>query len=335
MGDPAGARPVGADHADPSLGRTSPHRHLEPSDCGDHVLGRVRKAELRKLREGSLDLGPGTELEGAILAGHLAPAADRRFGDPASLLPGLAEQRGVRRGRAELLDRRQAAVPVVGVARPGLERLLGAPQPAAQHLPLEPVDARWRRDSRGAQVSEQVRCPPPSDGGLEQGDQARPGDGPGHGQIGLRGGRDREARENPAIERAGGSRIAQHDRDLPGWDSVVEQPRHLGSDRLHLGELSGRGEQRQPAVVRDRVALDRGLAESALELEQGVAPGEPRLGLQLLNRHPFDIPELGEERPLASVRTARSSQGRAQVTGAVRDSSRISSSCSRVRSSNP
>ena len=101
----------------------------------------------------------------------------------------------------------------------------------------------------------------------------------------------------------------------------MEQPRHLGSDRLHLGELSGRGEQRQPAVVRDRVALDRGLAESALELEQGVAPGEPRLGLQLLNRHPFDIPELGEERPLASVRTARSSQGRAQVTGAVRDSS--------------
>ena len=101
--------------------------------------------------------------------------------------------------------------------------------------------------------------------------------------------------EHAAVERPGRTRVAKNDRDLPGRDSVVEEPGDLGADGLDLGQLPSGGEQRDAAVVLDRLAGLQ-LPEAALDLEQGRALREARLGLQALDRHSLEVPKLGEER---------------------------------------
>ena len=85
----------------PSVG-PAPHRHVEVGDRGDHVLRGVGQAELRQLGEGLLDLGSRPQLKRPVLLGHGTLTAHRRLGDPASLLAGLAQQRGSRTRLAEL-----------------------------------------------------------------------------------------------------------------------------------------------------------------------------------------------------------------------------------------
>ena len=84
-----------------------------------------------------------------------------------------------------------------------------------------------------------------------------------------------------------------HDRHVLGGHAAVEQLRDLRADRLGLGKLSGRGQQRQPPVVLDR--LPGLLPEAALELEQGAAAREIGVRIQMLDRNARHVPELGEQ----------------------------------------
>ena len=70
VGHPARAGAVGADHADPALGRTAPHRHVEIGDGGDHVTRGMGETELREVGERPLDLGTHPELESPVLLRH-------------------------------------------------------------------------------------------------------------------------------------------------------------------------------------------------------------------------------------------------------------------------
>ena len=217
VGHAAGAGPVGADHPNPALGRTPPHRHVELGHGRDHVGRGVGEAQLRELDQRSLDLGPRPQLQRPVLLGHGTLAADGRLGDPACLLPGLAQQLGSGLRLAQLPDLPQAIARRSPSWWPGLERLVGRAQPAAQQPALEPVDLRRRGDAGGAQVGEQVRGAASTDRGLEQRDQPRAGGGPGGGQVGLHRDRNAEARQHPAVERTARARVAQDDRDLARW----------------------------------------------------------------------------------------------------------------------
>ncbi len=287
------------------------------------------QAELRELGERLLDLGSRPQLESPVLLGHGAlrgARPTRRSSEPACPPRGAAP--APEPASRSFVTSRSPAVAVLATGPPGLERLVGRPQAAAQQPALEPVDLRRRGDARGAQVGEQVRGAAAADRGPKQRDQARAGGGARGRQIGLHRDRDVEARRAPGGRAARPSAGRGARSRSPRRDAVVEQPGDLGADGLDLGELPGGGEQRDAAVVLDRLAGLQ-LAEAALELEQGRALREARARTPGARSSRPRSPEARRRAPRVP-RSATRGPPRAgrRSPPALAESSRTSSSCS-------
>ena len=291
VGDPAGAGAVGTDHADASLGGPAPHRHVEFGDGGHDVPRGVGQAELGELGERLLDLGSGPQLERPVLLGHGALTAHGRLGDPAGLLAGLAEQRGsgarlpkLRRPRAAP-DRRSRP----RAARPRAPRRSSAAGRAAPSARTSrPSMARRRRACAGRRAGPRRRRRRPRPEAARSGPRrwrsawrpGRPARRPGCRSAGGRGGRG----ARPSAGRGARSRSPRQGlRRRGGARPRRPRPRPR---RAPPRRRAGRPRRRSRSAPR----ASR-LAEAALDLEQGRALREARLGLQALDRRLRRSPE--------------------------------------------
>ena len=325
MPDPAGAGAVGADHPHPALrsarataapAAPRPPRSARRGSGG----GRARPAPPARARSRPR---------------RAAPARGPRRRSP----PRRAERRSASQ-RAWRPASRSSSAPDPAARSRSISARLAPPSPssrlprrasASSALRIRPRSSRrsnqstrrGRGDPGRPQVGEQVRGAPPPDGGLEQGEQPGAGEGPGDVEVGLDGDRDLEPGQHPAESGPAAAGSRRTIAISPGGDVVVEQAGDLGADRLGLGQLAGRGEQRQPAVVVDRLRPRRARRSGARARTGCALRVKPRFGLELgRSRRRRRRGARANRAPRAAVRTSRSSQGRAIVTSVGRPRAR-------------